>query len=100
MTKLRTKTHELKLMPEYFDVVANGEKTFEFRYNDRGFQKGDFLRLREYNDKAYGSLKYTGREIFVVITYVLAGRFPHYQAPDLYSWAILAIQVKSTLDGD
>ena len=36
--------HELKTLPVYFDAVERGEKTFEVRKDDRGFQKGDVLR--------------------------------------------------------
>jgi ASC-1-like (ASCH) protein len=34
-------THHLKLREEFWDAVINCEKTFEVRYNDRAFQKGD-----------------------------------------------------------
>lgn len=40
-----TVTHELKTLPAYFDAVERGEKTFEVRRDDRGFQKGDIVRL-------------------------------------------------------
>ena len=39
------KTHNLKLDYEFCDAVLNGEKTFEIRINDRGFQKGDFIQF-------------------------------------------------------
>lgn len=38
--------HELKVWPEYWDVLVSGEKSFEVRRDDRGFQKGDVLILR------------------------------------------------------
>lgn len=38
-------THQLKTWPNYWDAVASGEKTFEVRRDDRGFQKGDILEL-------------------------------------------------------
>lgn len=38
-------THELKTLPQYWDAVQRGEKTFEVRRDDRGFQKGDVLEL-------------------------------------------------------
>jgi len=41
-------THDLKTLPVYFDAVHRGEKTFEIRRDDRGFQKGDTVRLRRY----------------------------------------------------
>lgn len=59
-------THELKTLPVYFQAARDGDKTFEIRNNfDRGFQKGDKVILREWNNKAY-----PGREIFAKITYV------------------------------
>lgn len=35
------KTHQLKLRIEFCDAVLSGEKSFEIRRNDRGFQRGD-----------------------------------------------------------
>lgn len=56
---------DLKILPEYFDPVILGVKTFEIRNNDRDFQIGDVLRLREFDGK-----KYTGRLVRVVVTYM------------------------------
>lgn len=42
------KMHELKILPEYFEKVLDGSKTFELRKDDRGFNVGDILILREY----------------------------------------------------
>lgn len=57
--------HDLKIRPEYFNPVRNGLKTFEIRKNDRGFEPGDTVILREYS----GS-KYTGRAVIANIDYV------------------------------
>lgn len=43
------KTHELKTWPQYFSPMVTGAKKFELRKNDRGFQIGDLLILREYS---------------------------------------------------
>ena len=60
------KIHELKILPEYFDAVRCGDKRFEIRKNDRNFQRGDILRLKEFDGK-----EYTGEEIDVFVRYVL-----------------------------
>lgn len=40
-----SRTHTLKVATAYMDALASGEKTFEVRRDDRGFQKGDTLVL-------------------------------------------------------
>lgn len=57
--------HQLKISKKYFDDVQNGTKTFEVRKNDRGYNVGDVLILKEidYNNN------YTGRTIKVKVTY-------------------------------
>ena len=62
--------HELKCWPGYFEDVLIGAKTFEVRRNDRGFRKGDQLRLRECGGQNIG---YTGRETTRLVTYVIPG---------------------------
>jgi hypothetical protein len=37
--------HVLKVAHEYFAALHDGSKTFEVRRNDRGYQRGDTLRL-------------------------------------------------------
>jgi hypothetical protein len=43
------KQHELKTWPEYFEALREGKKTFEIRENDRGFETGDILILKEFD---------------------------------------------------
>lgn len=43
--------HELKTISPFFEDVANGTKTFEIRRNDRDFQAGDVLILRQWNER-------------------------------------------------
>lgn len=58
--------HRLKIMPEFFQAVKDGRKTFELRKDDRGFSVGDRLILTEWN----GS-NFTGREYGCEIEYIL-----------------------------
>lgn len=67
-----TKEHELKLWAEFFDDLVNGKKRFEIRKNDREFQVGDTLLLREYK---FFTGEYTGRWLRFSITYILDGDF-------------------------
>ena len=38
-------THRLKIEKPYADAVLEGSKTFEIRYDDRGYQKGDVVEF-------------------------------------------------------
>lgn len=77
------KIHELKILPEYFEKVLDGSKTFELRKDDRGFKVGDILILREYKseliyenefgEERWGNPHYTGREIKKTISYIYKG---------------------------
>ena len=44
-------THELKIQKQWADAKLAGEKPFEIRKNDRGFQKGDIVRYRVVDPK-------------------------------------------------
>jgi len=86
------KTHILKTDPEPFDAVVKGEKTYEIRFDDRGFQVGDGLMLAEtlYTGDAMrigAPLMYTGRKHSVKITHILRG--PAHGLRD--GWVILSI---------
>ena len=60
------KKHELKILPQYFQAVWSGIKTFELRKDDRDYQRGDILVLREWDGE-----KYTGSALCVKVTYIL-----------------------------
>lgn len=64
------KTHELKVWPRFFEALIGGIKTAEYRKNDRNFEAGDLLRLREYNPE---TKSYTGQETHCVILHVNEG---------------------------
>lgn len=58
--------HELKILPAYFDAVIRGIKHFELRKDDRDYQIGDFVVLKEWENG-----EYTGREVGFQIEYIL-----------------------------
>lgn len=66
--------HELKTWPIYFTAVKEGRKTFEVRKNDRDYNVGDELLLREFSPKSHlGEEKYSGRICHRKISYILYG---------------------------
>lgn len=71
-----SKLHDLKILKEYFDAKLAGIKPFEIRYNDRDFQVGDYLRLREIvpiPDTSPVMYEYTGRVLITEVLYILKG---------------------------
>lgn len=61
------KTHILKTWIPFFKQVANGNKKFELRKEDRDFHVNDFLLLQEYDNE--GNFL-TGMNCLVQITYI------------------------------
>lgn len=61
-------THSLKTWPEWFSLTEEGKKTFELRFNDRGFKQGDTLILMEYDPKKKAP---TGRELKKKVGYII-----------------------------
>jgi len=59
--------HILKIKEEYADAIVRGDKLFEIRYNDRGYQKGDKIQF-SCNERIHGIEK----NIYE-ITYLLHG---------------------------
>lgn len=51
--------HELKLSTNFFGRVQSGQKTFEIRKNDRDFQVGDVLVLREWDPEERQYIDYS-----------------------------------------
>jgi hypothetical protein len=76
--------HALKCWPDFFEAILDDRKTFDIRKDDRDFQEGDYLILREY---CPGSDIYSGRALVRRITYVLRNKPPW--TPEGY--AVLAL---------
>lgn len=92
-------SHELKTDPDVFDAVAAGHKTFEIRFDDRGFKVGDALVLNrtkhtgETMRAGLAPLEFTGHQITCMVTHILRG--PVYGLAD--GWVILSIAVKERI---
>ena len=65
-------THELKIKEAFADAVVAGEKTFEIRVNDRGFQRGDLVKFTAIDDLKL-KIHHPINERTYEITYVLSG---------------------------
>lgn len=81
-----SKVHVLKCWPQFFAKLASGEKTFEVRKNDRDYEVGDELHLREFTplfkqdqggntvpDRENEEARYSGAELIFKITYLMKG---------------------------
>lgn len=67
-------THEIKIKKSFADAVLSGDKTFEIRWNDRGYQKGDTIRFIVVNDGEVPTvIPHPLCGEFFTITYVLSG---------------------------
>ena len=64
------KEHDLKIWSRHFNDVISGKKKAEHRVNDRDFQVGDTLLLREVTEP---ECQYTGRKITVTVTHIIRG---------------------------
>lgn len=60
--------HSLKTWPEFYPDIESGAKAFEVRFDDRYFQVGDILWLREWDpdDEVY-----TGRSCCRTVAYLV-----------------------------
>ena len=38
-------THNIKILKSFVEPILDCEKTFEIRKNDRGYQRGDYIRF-------------------------------------------------------
>lgn len=84
---------EKKILPEYFDLILSGKKTYDLRLADFSVSEGDILVLKEWDKDAK---QYTGRKIEKTVTYV--GRTkgdPTWSAADIEKFGYQIISFKS-----
>lgn len=66
------KTHNLELNMDFCDDVLIGKKTFEIRYNDRGYQTGDLIKFKAV-DNSGNYICHEISDCTYRITYILSG---------------------------
>jgi hypothetical protein len=66
------KLHKIKLREEFADAVLYGDKTFEVRENDRGYQKDDLVQFKVI-DRSLVPISHPITKETYRITYVLNG---------------------------
>ena len=66
MPKIITK----KVLPDYFQDIAGGQKKYELRLNDFEIEPGDTLILEEYTSADPKTRQATGRVLKKTVTYL------------------------------
>jgi len=93
------KWHDLKTWPKEFEASLFGSKRHEFRRDDRGFNVGDLLLLREWDpEKGYLMVPegshlgdYTGRHALFKVTFIT--RAPDFGVPE--GFCVMSIERKA-----
>lgn len=87
------RSHTLKIDPGAFHAILIGLKKYEIRYNDRNFNVGDTLYLREtkhpgaeMESNGYEVI-YTNRTILKTVSHILRG--PIYGLEE--NWVVMSI---------
>jgi hypothetical protein len=65
--------HGLKCIAQFFDAIKDGSKTFEVRWDDRGYQVGDVLILNRIIPEMANIMDPQQPAIVLKVTYVLRG---------------------------
>lgn len=69
----KTKIHQLKILDCFADEIIAGNKMFELRKNDRGYQKGDYICFTVISDESGREIKHAINTRLYEITCVLSG---------------------------
>lgn len=67
--------HKIKILESFADAIYLGDKTFEIRENNRGYQKGDKVKFTVIEDhgRTYRSKDHPLNGHYYEITYVVNG---------------------------
>lgn len=64
--------HNIKILEPFADAILSGDKTFEVRENDRGYQKGDRVKFTAVTELQV-PFSHPIEALTYEITYVLSG---------------------------
>lgn len=84
--------HQLKIESRFYNDIELAGKRFEVRRDDREYQEGDVLVLRECRDD-----KLTGRLLYALVTYIHRNDAEHVFLVDGY--CILGIYIIRWCEG-
>ena len=66
------RVHNLKILNDFAEAVLMGDKTFEIRKNDRGYQKGDYIKFQAIDEKGTPNRHFINDKLYL-ITFVMNG---------------------------
>lgn len=66
------RVHNLKILNDFADAVAAGDKPFEVRNNDRGYQKGDYIKYQALDENGTPNRHCINDKLYQ-ITFVMNG---------------------------
>ena len=66
------RVHNLKILNDFAEAVLMGDKTFEIRENDRGYQKGDYIKFQAIDENGTPNRHFINDKLYL-ITFVMNG---------------------------
>lgn len=66
------RVHNLKILNDFAEAVLMGDKTFEIMENDRGYQKGDYIKFQEIDENGTPNRHFINDKLYL-ITFVMNG---------------------------
>lgn len=92
--------HNVKIDQDQFELILQGKKKFDMRFNDRNYQEGDVIHHHETRYSAAEMkdqgqpLLFTGRVMNSLIIHIMKGPLPEawgHCSMDLNGWVIMSL---------
>ena len=82
---------EKRILPQYFEKIVSGEKTFEIRLANFDLRPGDILVLKEWDPEK----GFTGRKVEKIVSYVLKTKDLNFWSEDeIEKWGYMVVGLK------